>query len=47
MKNISRMMMVLLTVLDARELLTPMNVLLYELVWMIPGLLLTEWTRAI
>ena len=40
-------MMVLLTVLDARELLTPMNVLLYELVWMIPGLLLTEWTRAI
>jgi len=28
-------------------ILTPANVLLYELVWMIPGLLATEWTRTI
>ena len=30
-----------------RGILTPMNVLLYGLIWMIPGLLITEWTRAI
>lgn len=29
------------------DILTPANVLLYELVWMIPGLLVTEWTRTI
>lgn len=29
------------------DILTPSNVLLYELVWMIPGLLVTEWTRTI
>lgn len=28
-------------------ILTPANVLLYELLWMIPGLLITEWTRSI
>ena len=28
-------------------ILTPANVLLYELVWMIPGLLVTEWTRTL
>ena len=28
-------------------ILTPMNVLLYELIWMVPGLLITEWTRSI
>ena len=27
--------------------LTPMNILLYQLIWMIPGLLVTEWTRTI
>lgn len=27
--------------------LTPVNVLLYQLVWMIPGLLVTEWTRTL
>lgn len=40
-------MMAVLAVLGARELLTPANVLLYELVWMIPGLLVTEWTRSV
>lgn len=40
-------MMVVLAVLGRADLLTPMNMLLYELVWMVPGLLITEWTRAI
>lgn len=29
------------------QLLTPLNVLLYQLFWSIPGLILTEWTRLI
>ena len=29
------------------SILTPANILLYELIWMIPGLLITEWTRTI
>ena len=29
------------------ELLTPVNMFLYQLVWMIPALLITEWTRTI
>jgi len=40
-------MMLILAILGARELLTPANVLLYELAWLIPGLLITEWTRSI
>ena len=32
---------------DAGYLLTPGNLLLFELIWMIPGLLITEWTRSI
>ena len=36
-----------LAVLNAAYLLTPINVLLYGLVWMIPGMLITEWTRSI
>ena len=35
----------LLAWLGAKELLTPENVLLYELVWLVPGLLITEGTR--
>ena len=38
-------MLVVLAVLNAGYLLTPVNVLLYGLIWMIPGLLITEWTR--
>ena len=37
--------MLTLTLLGAVNLLTPLNVLLYQLVWSIPGLLITEWTR--
>lgn len=39
--------MAILAVLGERELLTPANVLAYELIWMIPGLLISEWTRAV
>ena len=40
-------MMLVLTLLGALELLTPANMFLYELVWMLPGLLITEWTRSL
>ena len=39
--------MLTLTLIGALNLLTPLNVMLYQLVWSIPGLLLTEWTRLI
>lgn len=39
--------MALLTYLGRWDLLTPANMFLYQLVWMIPGLLITEWTRTI
>jgi len=39
--------MVTLTVLGQLQLLTPVNMFLYHLVWLIPGLLTTEWTRSI
>ena len=29
------------------EILTPTRVLLYQLVWMVPGLLVTEWARTV
>lgn len=38
--------MLALGYLGSTELLTPTNVLLYQLIWMIPGFLVTEWTRA-
>lgn len=41
------LMMAVLAVFGATELLTPANMFLYELVWMLPGLLITEWTRSI
>ena len=37
--------MLLLAIPGAAELLTPQNLLLYHLIWLIPGLLITEWTR--
>ena len=39
--------MVLLVVLNAMHLLTPVNMFLYQLVWLIPALLISEWTRTI
>ena len=41
------LIMLALAVIGAVELLTPLNILLYQLIWMVPGLLVTEWTRAI
>lgn len=40
-------MMLVLAILGATELLTPAHMFLYELVWLVPGLLITEWTRSI
>ena len=36
-----------LSLAGAWHLLTPVNLLLYSLLWMIPGFLITEWTRYI
>ena len=33
--------------LGSTQLLTPINILLYQLVWMIPGVLISEWTRSV
>ncbi len=41
------LIMAALAYIGSAELLTPINVLLYQLVWMIPGLLVTCWTRAV
>lgn len=41
------LIMALLSYLGSAELLTPTNVLLYQLVWLVPGLLATEWTRTV
>ena len=40
-------MMLALAILGQTALLTPANMFLYQLIWMIPGLLITEWTRNI
>ena len=39
--------MLALSYLGSTELLTPARVLLYQLAWMIPSLLATEWTRVV
>ena len=39
--------MLVLAILGNTELLTPTNILLYQLVWAVPGLLVTEWTRIV
>lgn len=36
-----------LAVLGASHLLTPLHVLSYQLLWMIPGLLITMWTKTV
>ncbi len=41
------LIMLALAYLGSTELLAPINVLLYQLIWMIPGVLVTEWTRAV
>ena len=39
--------MLILGYLGSVELLTPTNVLLYQVIWAVPGLLVTEWTRTV
>ena len=41
------LMMLVLAILGATQLLTPANLFLYELLWLVPGLLITEWPRTI
>ena len=44
---IGMIIMLVLGYLGSTELLTPTNVLLYQLIWAVPGLLVTEWTRVV
>jgi hypothetical protein len=39
--------MLALGYLGSTELLTPTHILLYQLIWAVPGLLITEWTRVV
>lgn len=39
--------MLVLGYLGSTELLTPTHILLYQLIWAVPGLLITEWTRIV
>lgn len=39
--------MLVLGYLGSTQLLTPANILLYQLIWAVPGLLVTEWTRIV
>ena len=41
------LIMLVLAILGNVELLTPINVLLYQLIWTVPGLLVTTWPRTI
>ena len=41
------LIMLALSYLGAAHLLTPTHIFLYQLVWLIPGLLITEWTRTV
>lgn len=41
------LIMLALAIVGADYLLTPTNIFLYELIWMIPGMLITEWTRSV
>ena len=39
--------MLTLVILGALHLISPVNMFLYQLIWMIPAILLTEWTRIV
>jgi hypothetical protein len=41
------LIMLALAYLGANNLLTPINILLYQMIWMIPGLLVSHWTRSV
>ena len=39
------LIMLVMAYLGRSDLITPTHVLLYQLVWLVPGILITEWTR--
>ena len=41
------LIMLVLAYLGSTELLTPTHILIYQLIWAVPGLLVTEWTRTV
>ena len=41
------LIMAALAVLGSTDLLTPLHILLYQLVWIVPGYLVTMWTKAV
>ena len=41
------LIMAALAYIGADDLLSPLHILLYQLIWMIPGFLVTEWTRTL
>ena len=41
------LIMAALAYLGSTELLTPLNILSYQVLWMVPGLLVTFWPRTI
>ena len=41
------LIMFVLAFQGSTEILTPTRVLLYQLIWMVPGLLVTEWARTV
>ena len=41
------LIMLALAIVGGDYLISSTNILLYELIWMIPGLLITEWTRSV
>ena len=41
------LIMAALAVLGSAELLTPFRVLMYQAIWVIPGLLISTWTRTV
>ena len=41
------LIMLVLAYLGSTELLIPSHIFLYQLIWLLPGLLVTEWTRTV
>ena len=44
---VGMLVMAALAYLGDMQLLSPLNILLYQMVWLVPGLLFTEWTRTV
>lgn len=44
---VGMLVMMAVAYLGTTELLTPINILLYQFVWAVPGILITEWTRSV